>query len=290
MNLRRIGERLRNWRLGAGLPPEQVADRLGISRAALYKYEKEGVGRLDVLERAAGLLDVSLASLIGVDVEYYASGAAFFDRMRALEAEAEQVIAFFDPIAYTLTSEAYHGRLEIMLQETLVGDPEGLASATCAMAALARRHHRFTGQPQVLTAIVSLPNLAIMLRDGLSGRNDLPPAVLAERRDWAREEIARIAEMMETPPIGVQIGVIDAVPPGHGFSVMRGRGGNYVAVSPFRVGIEPNITLGIASVISDPATVNLYESLAFRLWERSIKAGDGARRLRSLLGFHLPNT
>ena len=35
-----VGQRLRAHRVGSGMSPEQVAERLEISRAALYNYEK----------------------------------------------------------------------------------------------------------------------------------------------------------------------------------------------------------------------------------------------------------
>ncbi|MGB6957251.1 MAG: helix-turn-helix transcriptional regulator, partial [Bradyrhizobium sp.] len=34
-----IGERLRAYRMGRGLAAEQVAERLGVSRAAVYRIE-----------------------------------------------------------------------------------------------------------------------------------------------------------------------------------------------------------------------------------------------------------
>jgi predicted transcriptional regulator len=35
-----VGQRLRAHRMGIGLSPDQAAKQLGISRAALYNYEK----------------------------------------------------------------------------------------------------------------------------------------------------------------------------------------------------------------------------------------------------------
>src|SRR5471032_553104 len=58
-----VGQRLRAHRMGIGLSPDQAAKQLGISRAALYNYEKgEGPVKLETLERIAELLQTSLPS------------------------------------------------------------------------------------------------------------------------------------------------------------------------------------------------------------------------------------
>ncbi|MDB5631868.1 MAG: helix-turn-helix transcriptional regulator [Tardiphaga sp.] len=82
-----VGQRLRAYRVGAGLSPDQAAEQLGISRAALYNYEKgEGPVKLETLERIAELLDTSLPSILGVGTEYFSSAIAYFERPRQIEA------------------------------------------------------------------------------------------------------------------------------------------------------------------------------------------------------------
>ncbi|WBV42243.1 helix-turn-helix domain-containing protein [Pseudoroseomonas cervicalis] len=281
--MRQIGARLRAWRLGAGLAPDLVAARLGISRAALYTYEKDGIPRLDLLERAAGLLGISLAALIGIEVEHFPSGAGFFERMRQAEAEAEQILACFDPISILLASPAYPARLRLMLEEATSGDPEAAAGAARALAVLEERRAQHAARPRPLTALIALPRLAQLLRTGLTGRDDLPDTLRAERRAWAREEIAAIVQRLEAPPIGVQIGLLEAVPPSQTFEVLLGGGPDRVAVSPFRLGEYPNVTAGIATLSAEPATVALYRDLAQRLWQGALKGEAAAQRLRALL-------
>ena len=68
-----IGDRLRAFRLASGMNADEIAAKLGISRAALYRYEKGEVAKIETLERLAALLGVSVPTLIGVGVEYVAS-------------------------------------------------------------------------------------------------------------------------------------------------------------------------------------------------------------------------
>jgi transcriptional regulator with XRE-family HTH domain len=279
---RQIGERLRAWRLGSGLSPEEVAGRLGISRAGLYKYEKEGITRLDLLEAMAEMFGVSLAAVLGIEVEHFASGAAFFERMRQLEAEAEHVVAYFEPVSILLTSSSYLARLEVMLRESLVGDAEGLAAAETALEVLKQR--RETRRGPVVSSMVALPQRAQLLRTGLVGRDDMPEEVQAERRRWAREEVESLVRLLETPPIGVQVGLLEAAPPSGTFQVVHLRSGrNLACISPFRLADHPNVTFGIATVTAEPATVSLYERLAGQLWARALQGASAAALVRDLL-------
>lgn len=280
---RQIGQRLRAYRVGNGVTPEEMASRLGISRAGLYNYEREGIGRLDVLERAASLLGVSVAALIGVDTEYFATAGSFFERMRQLEEDAEQIVATFQPISLLLTSPEYPQRLAEILREALPQDPAGLAMAGRVLGFLAdRRAQRGHGSPPV-TSIVALPQLRRLLGAGLVGCDGLPPHIVQERRGWARHEVARIAALLRDPPIGVQVGVAETTLHGQAFQLLHMRGRSVVALSPFRFADHPNVNAGIASITGEPETVRLFADLADTLWRRTLKGAEAAQRLDALV-------
>ena len=80
-----IGDRLKAFRLASGLSADEIANRIGISRTALYRFEKGEVAKIDTLEKLADLLDVSVPTLLGVGVEYIPSAVAFFERLRQVE-------------------------------------------------------------------------------------------------------------------------------------------------------------------------------------------------------------
>ena len=65
-----IGQRLKAFRLGSDYSADEIGERIGISRAALYRYEKGDPPKLETLDKIADLLDVSLPSILGVGVEY----------------------------------------------------------------------------------------------------------------------------------------------------------------------------------------------------------------------------
>ena len=77
-----IGNRLKAFRLGSGLSADEIASRLGISRTALYRFEKGELAKIETLEKLADLLSVSVPTLLGVGVEYVPSAVSYFERMR----------------------------------------------------------------------------------------------------------------------------------------------------------------------------------------------------------------
>ena len=71
-----IGDRLKAFRLGSGLSADEVAKRIGISRTALYRFEKGELAKIETLERLAELLNVSMPTLLGVGIEYIPSAVS----------------------------------------------------------------------------------------------------------------------------------------------------------------------------------------------------------------------
>jgi hypothetical protein len=68
---------------------------------------------------------VSLANLLGVEVEYHDSAVSYYERMRQLEARSKRVVAHFDPFSFVLTSDEYGAWLHAMFEE---GIPSSLAN------------------------------------------------------------------------------------------------------------------------------------------------------------------
>src|ERR1700740_2259380 len=114
-----IGNRLKAFRLGSGLSADEIAGRLGISRTALYRFEKGELAKIETLEKLAELLGVSVPTLLGVGVEYIASAVAYFERLRQIEETASHIIVLAGPISYLLASDSFHEHLEEVLVESI---------------------------------------------------------------------------------------------------------------------------------------------------------------------------
>src|SRR6266567_3704576 len=111
-----IGNRLKAFRLGSGLAADEIANRLGISRTALYRFEKGELAKIETLEKLAELLGVSIPTLLGVGVEYVPSAVAYFERMRQIEENSEHIIVLAGPISYLLASDGFERALAEVLR------------------------------------------------------------------------------------------------------------------------------------------------------------------------------
>src|SRR5476649_51241 len=234
INFSDIGARLRAYRIGAELRAEQVADQLGISRAAVYRMEKGEIVKIETLGKLADILNTSLASMMGVGTEYYPSANAYIERMRQLEQGATRILAHFEPVSFLLTSDDYAGHLEQMLRESGDGHEDGHISTM--MDLLRDRKRSYAASPVPIISLIGMRELERFVHFGLIGRMDLPPATKMARSLAARKEVERIVTLLENQPAGMQIGIVDESMPNSTFQVFERPGGSYVAISPFRFG------------------------------------------------------
>lgn len=276
-----IGARLRAYRLGAELRAEQVAEVLGISRAAVYRMEKGEIVKIETLERLATILNTSLESLLGAGTEYYPSAVAYIERMRQLELGATRILSHFEPVSFLLTSPEYDSYLEQMLRES--NDDLSDSQIRSMMELLGERKASYSANPSPIVSLIGLRELERFVHFGLVGRMDLTPATRMERSLAARAEVGRVADMMAQQPIGLQIGIVDESMPNATFQVFERPTGSYVALSPFRFGEFPNISTGIASVTNAPEAVALYTNMVEGLWDKAYKGVEGAELLRRML-------
>nr|WP_255699765.1 helix-turn-helix domain-containing protein [Jiella avicenniae] len=282
-----IGARLRAFRMGRGLTPEAVAASLGISRAALYRAEKGEIPKIETLTRIADVLGTSLPSLLGVGVEYVDTAIAFFERMRQIEEEAEQIIGLFGPVSYLLTSDAYDGMLEAVMLEAIPPGEDASAAARqsvdALMAVLRQRKNWYKRRQPLIVSLIASSDLERFLLHGALGRHDLPAETVAERRRLARSEVERIEALLRHPPSGVQIGIAREPTPATTFQIFRQRHRSTLAISPFRLGEQPNVRIGVALITSAPEPMRLHEDIARRLWEGALKGDAAADFLRGLV-------
>lgn len=282
-----IGKRLRAYRMGKNLTADKVAELIGVSRAAVYRLERGELVKIETLERLSELLDTSLPSLLGVGVEYYSNAVSFFERMRQIEEVASLVIGNFSPISWLLLSDQYVHYLRAMLIEGLPNTKSehdaSVQHIDRVLEVLGERRRAARVRKTAVVSIVGTQDVERLLRNGLIGRFDLPGSVIEERRALAREEVQRLIQLIELPPIGVQIGVLGEAPSTQTFQVFEGTDSVSVSLSPYRLGDLPNVSSGIAMVTSTPEAVRLFRETLAEQWGRSHKGESGAGLLRQLI-------
>lgn len=275
-----IGERLRAHRTGRGLTPEALASRLGISRAALYRAEKGEIAKIEMLTAISRELVVSLPTLLGVGIEYLPNAPAFFERMRQLEEHCDQIIGVFSPVSYLLTSDSYEEMLGQVLKDVPATDPEILEST---LELLRIRKENFRKRKPLIVSIVSIPELQGFLQSGMSGNSGVSEEEHRLRREATVKELRHIAGMLRDQPIGVQIGVAHDPIPSTSFQIMRSGLVSTLTISPFRLGQQPNIGIGVGLVTQAPEALELHEKIAQTLWENSLKGEEAAAEIDRLI-------
>src|SRR6266540_4620876 len=201
-----IGNRLKAFRLGSGLSADEIASRLGISRTALYRFEKGELAKIETLEKLADLLSVSVPTLLGVGVEYVPSSISYFERMRQIEETSEHIIVLAGPISYLLASDDFDRTLEDVLKESvpdkLSGRKRALAQVDELMNILRQRRQAYRKRQPGILNLISASEMQRFLRDGLVGRLDLPAPTRSKRRALAHAEAEHFTALMAEEPIG----------------------------------------------------------------------------------------
>ena len=287
MRFTEIGQQLRAYRLESGLRAEEIAARLGVSRAALYRYEKGEVIKLDTIKRLAELLKISPLSLLGIGVEYYNRPIGYFERIRQVEETAEQILQLFGPVCYLTTSDSYDAALGEAFDEAAEhAGPERVAmrsTAEQALNILAARKRMYAMRRPGIIAMLSIGQVQRMLDSGIApgiGHSDRVKRIC---RDVAVAEVENIATLMETEPMGLQFGLLTGAEPTSSFKILRARDRVSLAVNPFRPDSHPNAHTGVAMITGADEAISAHQRVAEGLWREALKGTAAAARLRELL-------
>jgi len=292
MRFTEIGQQLRAYRLESGLRAEEIAARLGVSRAALYRYEKGEVIKLDTIKRLAELLKISPLSLLGIGVEYYNRPIGYFERVRQMEETADQILQLFGPICYLTTSDAYDSALAEAFDEAAdQAGSERVAMRSMAeqvLGILAARKRMYAMRRPGIIAMVSLTSVHRLLETGIAGGIHVSDRVRRVCRDVAITEIENMATMMETEPMGLQFGLLVSAEPSSAFKILRSRDRVTLAMNPFRPDTHPSSHTGVAMITGADEAIAAHQRVAEASWREAVKGPAGAQRLRQLLSITAP--
>jgi transcriptional regulator with XRE-family HTH domain len=282
-----IGNRLKAYRLGSGLSADEIANQLGISGTALYRFEKGELAKIETLERLAELLGASIPTLLGVGIEYIPSAVTYFERMRQIEETAEHIIMLSGPISFLLASESFETTLEEVLTENITKSvanrQRALSDIPEIMQILRELKITYRRRRPMIVNLMSAMEIERFLHHGLIGRSGLPEDLMVQRKALARAEIEHFTKLLDDPPIGVQIGIVTDTLPHTGFQMFRQPERKILVLSPFRLGGEPNVRVGVAMITSAPDALTFHEAAIDEMWGRALKGQSASNLVRHLL-------
>ena len=288
MRFTEIGQQLRAYRLESGLRAEEIAARLGVSRAALYRYEKGEVIKLDTIKRLAELLKISPLSLLGIGVEYYNRPIGYFERIRQIEETADQILQLWGSICYLTTSDAYDAALSQAFEEAAdQAGPDRTAMRSMAEQVLgilnARKRMYAMRRPGII-AMVSISSVQRLLEQGIAAALPTSDRVRRLCRDVAVTEVENMAALMSAEPMGLQFGLLTGAEPSSAFKILRARDRVSLAINPFRPDTHPSAQSGVAMITGADEAISAHQRVAEANWREALKGPAGAAKLRQLVG------
>ena len=293
MRFAEIGQQLRAYRLESGLRAEEIAARLGVSRAALYRYEKGEVIKLDTVKRLAELLKVSPLSLLGIGVEYYSRSVGYFERIRQIEESADQVLQAYGGCLYLITSDAYDAAIADGLSEVAGQSGTDTAAfrtnADQVLGLLAARKRIYAQRRPGIIAILSPQSIQSFLSLGVLGSVKLSDALRTRCRRVAAAEVQNIADLMDTEPMGLQFGLLASNETASGFSIFRTRDRATLAANPFHPDGLPSAQTGVSMITGADEAIAAHQRVAEAMWRDAVKGPTGAARLREIVRETLTN-
>jgi transcriptional regulator with XRE-family HTH domain len=287
MRFTEIGQQLRAYRLESGLRAEEIAARLGVSRAALYRYEKGEVIKLDTVKRLAELLKISPLSLLGIGVEYYNRPIGYFERVRQTEETADQILQVSGPLCYLTTSDAFDAVLADAYDEALShadGDRAMLRTmAEQVQGIMAARKRMYNMRRPGIITMISAASIHRLLEFGVAAFVPVSEPLRRRCRQVAAIEVENIATLMETEPMGLQFGVMTSTEPTSAFKVLRARDRATLAINPFRPDSLPGNQTGVAMITGADEAIATHQRVAETMWREATKGAAGAAQIRRML-------
>lgn len=287
MSFREIGQKLRAYRMESGLKAEDISARLGISRAALYRYEKGEVIKLETISRLAELLKISPLTLLGVGVEYYSKPSSFNERLRHIEEEADQILEFSGPLCDLLTSDHYDAALAQIIEEhlaTLDSDAQTVRGRIeDAMAPFKARKKAYQRRKPTMIAILTASSIQKLLTEGIAPSAQISGSARYLARQAAYEELERVASLMESEPLGLQLGVLARGEPNGPFALFRAREHVSLAINPFPADTLPSTSYSVAMITNAEDAITTHQRAFEQAWSDVLKGTAGAKLVRDLM-------
>src|SRR5262249_13418541 len=216
---------------------------------------------------------------------YIPSAVTYFERLRQIELRSNQIVVLSGPFSLLLASDAFQKILEQVLCESshdlgALGIGNTSAEINQIIETLRERRTNSRTRKPHLVNLISTTDIERFLRSGLR-QNTRPAEVSKVRQETVYEETLRLAAMIEEEEIGVQIGVFTLPLPR--FHIFRQPDQTVLSISPFRLADEPNTTVGVAMITSDPDALTLHEQAVSEMWRRALKGAPAAEYIRNLV-------
>ncbi len=128
-----------------------------------------------------------------------------------------------------------------------------------------------------------------LLQEGVAAGISVSERTRAHCLAAAQAEAESIATMMESVPIGLQLGLTAGPEPSGAFIVLRGRDRAHVVGSPFPPDAPPTAGVGVAMITAADEAISVHQRVAETAWRDALKGAAAAARVRELIATDRPD-
>ncbi len=131
--------------------------------------------------------------------------------------------------------------------------------------------------------MASAQSIQHFLADGVAGQVTLSERLRAHCREVARAEIENMATLMESEPMGLQVGLLSGPRPTGSFELLRARDRATLAINPFLPDSHPSSQTGVALITAADEAIAAHQRVAELSWREATKGPAAAAKVRAML-------
>ena len=233
------------------------------------------------------MLKISPLTLLGIGVEYYTKPVGYMERVRQIEESSDQILQVFGPICYLIASDQFDGLLAQIFEEAAdqMGSERGMARAAAEqlLGVMDARKRMFANRKPSIIGILTLNSIQKFLAEGVAATVPMSDQLRQTAKQVAAHEMELIAKLMESEPIGLQLGLMPNGEPNGPFTLLRSRERAILAINPFSPDAPPSAQTGVAMITSAEDAVVAHQRVAEGAWRDALKGAAAAERVRAMI-------
>jgi hypothetical protein len=136
-------------------------------------------------------------------------------------------------------------------------------------------------KPSII-GILTVNSIQRFLAQGVAGGAAVSERLRNAAKDVAIREMELIANLMESEPIGLQLGLMANGEPNGPFTLLRSRERATLAINPFPADSLPTTQAGVAMITGAEDAVAAHQRVSEIAWREAIKGAAAAERVRAL--------
>ncbi len=220
-------------------------------------------------------------------MEYYTKPIGYMERLRQIEETSDQILQVFGPVVYLITSDQFDGILAQIFEENAeaMGAERGMARAAAEqlLGVMISRKRMYANRKPSIIGILTISSIQKFLAEGVAGHATASDRLRHAARDVAAREMEMIASLMESEPIGLQLGLMASGEPNGPFTLLRSRERATLAINPFNADALPATQSGVAMITGAEDAVAAHQRVSELAWREAIKGASAAERVRGLI-------